>query len=1287
MRITDILGKDIAKAALGRDLFEELVGVLLKDELRQRHPNGKVIGPGITESKDGGRDVVVVVESGTVGVPRATYREALTWDEDGRTWYSCKSGHTWWSTGVAADLQMKTMRKVKGGKEAKVGPKAKRPSRDVLEHVERGGRYVVVTDQPTGDAQRIKFVADLAEAFEFWLRDLEMKVPATLPQQMELIDGNHLAAYLSEHRPRLPAKLREPLRLKDAQGLKSWEQWGSEFGREREKPTFVGDEPRRSIGTAIRSLVGQNRIVRVVGPPGVGKTRAAYESLGALPDPSATVVYTSNPDDGHRAIEDGWLAETRGVVLVIDEVRSSDVMQAARSFRANARASLLVLLGTADADAVDLRVHGVDLLELDRLDDAASHMLIVEELEAGLHPDPRIARVHALAEGFPLFIVLLARALVADRDAFIHGHDETSRWEAAKRVIAGPKRDYGGDHSRWDREAEIMAKCLLVAILTGHVDLSWDELWEQLGDGLRQVLDEPRDWQLVKQADAFCVHRGTLRRQDSSRHYRYVSPNNLVRIILNRFFGPPHDLGPRVARWLPELRERALEVARQVEAFPALRHMARSECVELERRYAEQGSLDELTQWFGSGESLYLAARVLPDEVAKSLTTVLLGWDDDRFEAAKGIRSAARQTLEHLVHRRLDAAVFGAVEAALSRSAKAEFEPWANNATGIWRSLFLPILSQTYRPWEERMALLRAHLADPNPAMRALAIGGLDAAIGVSETGVGHTREDEVDGVWPVPTNDQVRAMKVEAWKLLLSTVADPAEPVATAARKAVTQNLRGAVVAGFLGLADGASDGLVSAVREWSRAQKTALLAEIAEIQAWHALPDQGAFLLAAVEAALAPVTFGEQLSSQVGNHHPGPWPIDVEGRATLEAQRDTELVEAALGSPSLLLDELSWLVSDEAVRRPYFMQQLGLHDRDEVFLPHLEDHALRIGTSTLLVPYIIGRAEAEPMMLDRWLDRHADDPCWDRVVAEVLVWAEVSDQRLERLRAVVRRTPIPARTLVSLAFRLEHSKASPGVLLDLVEDLKATQAMDAGIPLVAHVLARPDLPPAVRERALDLSEVFLREVARSDARTAGSEVAWEAAAMALATHGRVVSAIDATITKLLRHQGSARAERFMRWLLDHGYAEATWAQISAALDDGKGFELQWALGRLALFSAIDPRLVLEWVGMDESKARTVAKMSSLYVEALDPLARGILLRFGPEGPAARELVARVLSAPRVINSLDDFYAQQRSNAQRWSQDPDPRVRQWALGVVAELDRVIAETRLENEARRRHAG
>jgi hypothetical protein len=58
-----------------------------------------------------------------------------------------------------------------------------------------------------------------------------------------------------------------------------------------------------------------------------------------------------------------------------------------------------------------------------------------------------------------------------------------------------------------------------------------------------------------------------------------------------------------------------------------------------------------------------------------------------------------------------------------------------------------------------------------------------------------------------VPTHDQVHAMKVEAWTLLLSMVADPAAAVATVARKAVTQNLRGAVVSGLLGSADGASD------------------------------------------------------------------------------------------------------------------------------------------------------------------------------------------------------------------------------------------------------------------------------------------------------------------------------------------------------------------------------------------------------------------------------------------------------------------------------------------------
>ncbi|MCA9710840.1 MAG: hypothetical protein KDK70_33670, partial [Myxococcales bacterium] len=224
MRITDILGMDLSRAELGEDLLEELVGLLLRHEQGQRHPAGEVEGPGTTKAKDGGRDVVVVV-MGAPSTPRAAYAESLTWDEVGRTWYSCKSGHTW-RRGVDKDLKLEAVRKArKSGKDAP-GPRTRRPRLEVLSHVARGHRYVVVTDQRTSDSQSSKLVADLSLAFEFWLRDAQLGVPATLAQQIALIDGNRLAAYLRAHRLRLPTRLREPLGLQDAPGLESWEQWG-----------------------------------------------------------------------------------------------------------------------------------------------------------------------------------------------------------------------------------------------------------------------------------------------------------------------------------------------------------------------------------------------------------------------------------------------------------------------------------------------------------------------------------------------------------------------------------------------------------------------------------------------------------------------------------------------------------------------------------------------------------------------------------------------------------------------------------------------------------------------------------------------------------------------------------------------------------------------------------------------------------------------------------------------------------------------------------------------------
>lgn len=89
-------------------------------------------------------------------------------------------------------------------------------------------------------------------------------------------------------------------------------------------------------------------------------------------------------------------------------------------------------------------------------------------------------------------------------------------------------------------------------------------------------------------------------------------------------------------------------------------------------------------------------------------------------------------TLEHLLERRetfFDAAYL------LRRLAEAENEHFGNNATGVWKSIFLTFLGPTEVPSKERYQLIRDALLEPSEAARVLAVEGVGSALQGSEFG------------------------------------------------------------------------------------------------------------------------------------------------------------------------------------------------------------------------------------------------------------------------------------------------------------------------------------------------------------------------------------------------------------------------------------------------------------------------------------------------------------------------------------------------------------------------
>ena len=123
------------------------------------------------------------------------------------------------------------------------------------------------------------------------------------------------------------------------------------------------------------------------------------------------------------------------------------------------------------------------------------------------------------------------------------------------------------------------------------------------------------------------------------------------------------------------------------------------------------------------------------------------------IEDLKALTGPRREMMFALAHvcRRKDG--FEDAEAALFRLAVAENESYANNATGVWKMLFLGRISLTHRPFAARLNILKERLKEDSE-FRLMAVEGLEAAAGFHMHGPSFSEADKVDGEWPEVSGD-----------------------------------------------------------------------------------------------------------------------------------------------------------------------------------------------------------------------------------------------------------------------------------------------------------------------------------------------------------------------------------------------------------------------------------------------------------------------------------------------------------------------------------------------------
>jgi hypothetical protein len=1306
MDLTDVLGSTIEKAGFDDHEFEEIVAVLLREEVGRRHRAAKVTGPVKKGKGDGGRDVQVTVYN-PPKTPREDAGPSLTWDEPGTTWYSCKTTtrKRGWLAGVKTDVGWKYWRK-------NTPPKAMtRPSVELLQALAQGARYVVVINEQAGSED--KFLGDLEQVFQFWFSNhpglpAPLTAPADFRRQLDLVDANHLAWIIRSHKPQLTAPTRDKLGAIEPDGLQSWESWTSVLSAGREPPPFMPDPIRERIFEALNGAGDETlRIIRVFGPPGVGKTRAVHEGLARLGSQvTSRVRYCNDIRRGQEIVESSWLPHAGGVYLVLDEAQTTDVPGVLSYFLAHAAADArLVLVGTSDDGARDFEHHEVAPFPLDKLDDSATRRLVEHELDA--EGDPRVESVLHLSEGFPLFAVLLARALAQDGDAIERSLTlGTREWLAAIRVLAGPRGVR--TEEEWLREAEIRAKCLLVVLLTQGQEVTWDDLWEVQRDDFAAALDEQQDWVRIKRAERDCVKREILRYSGIETR-RYVSPRNLARIILNRFFddeGP--DLGPKFRRYLPQYHASLHALAERLSVRLDVRErLARGEWEGLYERVSQEGAeswarVGRGDESWARADGLYHAARQVPEVAAACAKLTLDALDDEALAKAHALRQGLWVGLQHLRHRKLSEEGFAAIESSLFRLSRFDREPLFNTATGSWQSLFLVRLDHTHHPWADRLMLLKARLESHDVTTRRLATRALGVVVDrrEREPSAYYSKYDKIDAPWPGATisSAEFDARKHELWSLLITQCEDVDSVVAESARAAVAERFRSGVP---FDIGVTLLQRLHDDVRNWTPIQRQRLSEAVAEFHHYdyhlYDAVDRAPFpdALLAIDAltrALEPKSFHERLVENVGRWFPGHGSInDEQDGSAYEAARDDVLVTEALEDPSLLLGEIVWLASEEAQRKLPFSLRLGERDVGGRFLSEIESVARSSGNLWVLVRYLEGWSHRDAAGVDRWLKDHTNDALFAKAVTAVVPRLSPSQARLTLLRQALGIADVEPPWLLQPLRQDDWLDAVPSDdFLSMLEDMLARPSLASAIVTIGMALFDRNLDDDSRQRLLSVLSRGTHEWT-SDRIVMVGQPTWRRAIMALWKAGRREAVVDALLAALdtwsTRGANVALAEQVLAEVFAGEGSAALWDDlVRPMLEREPSGLLAEQLAHAGLLRHVNAEVILGWVGSDVGRGILAAHMVTPHGPELEELGTSLLVHFGGEGPVAHELHAKAMSSIYARSgSIYDFERKQLEHAEVWRQHAEPEVRRWAEGVEARLRASLRQSDARAELRRRY--
>jgi len=1040
-------------------------------------------------------------------------------------------------------------------------------------------------------------------------------------------------------------------------GWLPFDQWEQAHDARNE---FFPDKQRSDLIEGVRESVQQRRsMIRILGRPGFGKTRAVMESIREeglrqrvlyLPDAadlSGNFIWHLRQD-----------APNAAAILVIDECTAAEYERVSNLARGLPDSVTVVLIGPQEgrerADFV--------LGELPRGEMAK----IVADFAPGLN-EAQQDTIAARCGGSPKLVVFVAQEISKGGGA-ISGWEEIER---AQNVAAFLNRLFPVRQSS-NPSAKVMRA---VSLMTR---LGWRGEVEHEGRTVTGVFG--LDWTEAKLAAQDLIRLGVVSRRG---RYLYPTPDILANLLTRETIeslGTQH-LNELFAS-LPENAKHALaERLRQLGDDPVTRESIAQILDDLDF-LGRPSDPSDVSQFY----LLRLLAPSLPNTALGVLERFLEPASrDELLTLDASVRREMVRMLEELAWWREH---FVRAARLLLRLARAETEDYANNATGVWAQLFQVMLGGTEAPFRERLELLRGVLADPDPGFRKLGLVGLSSSLQTRHMSRIGGPPDDTSRLppddWQPATYGEWGDILKDCLAELAKALDDPEPSIRSEAISILADQGSDLIGAGLL--KDWAY--LVGRLTSEPFEMRKRLFDVVDDALKYSdRLSDEERASLEQLAIDIGGTSFSDRLRRVVGS-----WDYlrQIDPKQEREPDPVAELADHALRHPDRLEDELEWLFGGDAQAAVPFGKELGRADTNETLLPRLLDRwSSQPQDDRVLTGYLMGIADrrGEEWLEDK-LDAWAQDPARALLVA-ITTWRAIATPRAaDRLRRLFRQGNVPPEFLNNLVYGFWARDLEPEHVKRLVEatsDSNAELAVRARLHFLEQFLGeRPEGMPLMREAA----EAVLCEMPRYRFQTMDGH-SWQRLAE-LVYDGRPMDLSRLAVNAALRHESRVSSLHDEAKNLLHAAISSADSEerrkiflkvVGPALE--KHPATLWSLDDVFnpyLLSLFDIDTFVGWLEEDiDKRLPAVARSIPVHGQPLGDPARTILVRHGN-----REEVRQLLGSNYITggwSGSESVYIERKLHQLRsWTEDPDPNVRTWAHEQLEYFEGRLQRTRLLEE-------